>query len=137
MVLGIGVVASNLLVGIWGGAAWARGRPSVWFWYLLRAAQGLVAVQVTLGLILLTTGHEPADGLHYVYGISPLLITVFTEGMRSGAAERELEGVEDPEALTDTERRQLARRVVIREMGVMTIGALLIATLSLRAATTG
>jgi hypothetical protein len=57
--------------------------------------------------------------------------------MRAGAADRELQDVEDVNALTQEEQRAIARRVVLREMGVMTIGALLITTLALRAATTG
>jgi hypothetical protein len=137
LVVGIAVLASNLLTGAWGAIAWARKEPSVWFWYLLRATQAIVVVQVTLGLILLATGHHAADGLHYIYGVSPLVVTVVTEGMRAGAAQRELVEVADVEALTREEQRAVARRVVLREMGVMTVGALLITTLALRAATTG
>jgi hypothetical protein len=137
LVTGIAVLASNLLVGVWGAVAWVRKEPSVWFWYLLRGAQVLVVVQVTLGLILLATDHRAADGLHYVYGISPLVVTLVTEAMRAGAAQRELEDVADVEALSRQEQREVAHRVVLREMGVMTVGALLITTLALRAATTG
>lgn len=137
MVTGIAVLALNLLAGVWGGVAWARRDPSVWFWYILRTAQVVVVVQVTLGLILLFTDHRAGDQLHYVYGVSLLVVTVVTEGMRAGAAQRELDEIEDPEALSDDEKRMLARRVVLREMGLMTIGALLITTLALRAATTG
>jgi hypothetical protein len=137
LVVGIAVLASNLLTGVWGAIAWARKEPSVWFWYVLRATQAIVVAQVTLGLILLATGHRAADGLHYVYGISPLVVTLVTEGMRAGAAQRELVGVADVDALTREEQRAVARRVVLREMGVMTVGALLITTLALRAATTG
>jgi hypothetical protein len=137
LVVGIAVLASNLLTGAWGAIAWARKEPSVWFWYLLRGTQAIVVVQVTLGLILLATGHHAADGLHYVYGVSPLVVTVVTEGMRAGAAQRELLEVADVQALTREEQRAVARRVVLREMGVMTVGALLITTLALRAATTG
>ena len=137
MVTGIAVLALNLLAGLWGGIAWARRDPSVWFWYILRTAQVVVVAQVTLGLILLFTDHRARDDLHYVYGISLLVVTVVTEGMRAGAAQRELEDVEDPDSLSDDEKRLLARRVVLREMGLMTIGALLITTLALRAATTG
>jgi len=137
MLTGIAVLASNLLVGVWGGIAWSRREPSVWFWYLLRFAQAVVVVQVTLGLILLATGRRAVDELHYVYGIAPLVVTVVTEGMRAGAAQRELADFDDLEALTESQRRQVAHRVVLREMGVMTIGALLISTLALRAATTG
>jgi hypothetical protein len=109
----------------------------VWFWYILRVAQAVVVAQVTLGLILLATDHRAQDELHYAYGVSLLVVTFVTEGMRVGAAQRELEDVEDVEALTDQERRGVARRVVLREMGVMTIGALLVTTLALRAAMTG
>jgi len=97
----------------------------------------LVVAQVTLGLALLFSNHHAGQSLHYVYGISPLVVTLVTEGMRAGAAEHELEGVEDVDALSEAEQQALARRVLIREMGLMTVGALLITTLVLRAATTG
>ncbi len=137
LVVGVAVLATNLLAGVWGGVAWARRDPSVWFWYLLRVAQAVVVVQVTLGLILLGTGHKAGDGLHYAYGVSLLVVTLVTEGMRAGAAQRELEDVEDVDSLTPVQQREIARRVVLREMGLMTIGALLITTLALRAAMTG
>jgi hypothetical protein len=137
LVVGIAVLATNLLAGVWGGVAWARRDPSVWFWYLLRVAQAVVVVQVTLGLILLATDHRAGDELHYAYGVSLLVVTLVTEGMRAGAAQRELDGIEDVEALNPDEQREVARRVVMREMGVMTIGALLVTTLALRAAMTG
>jgi hypothetical protein len=137
LVLGIAVLATNLLAGVWGAIAWARKDPSVWFWYLLRVAQAVVVLQVTLGLILLATDHRAQDELHYAYGVSLLVVTLVTEGMRAGAAEQELEGIEDVNALTPREQREVARRVVLREMGLMTIGALLVTTLALRAAMTG
>ncbi|MFL5894354.1 MAG: hypothetical protein ACJ76Z_04485 [Thermoleophilaceae bacterium] len=131
------MLALNLLAGAWGGVAWARHEPSIWFWYLLRAAQAAVVVQVTLGFVLLARHHHAGQSLHYVYGVSPLVVSFVTEGMRAGAAQRELEDVDDVDALTPDEQRAVARRVLLREMGVMTIGALLITTLALRAATTG
>jgi hypothetical protein len=137
LVVGIAVLASNLLTGVWGAIAWARKEPSVWFWYLLRVAQAVVVAQVTLGLVLLAGDHRAHDELHYVYGVSLLAVTLVTEGMRAGAAQRELADIEDVDALTSQEQRAVARRVVLREMGVMTIGALLITTLALRAAMTG
>jgi hypothetical protein len=137
LVVGIAVLATNLLAGLWGAIAWARRDPSIWFWYILRFAQAVVVVQVTLGLILLATDHRAKDELHYVYGVSLLVVTLVTEGMRAGAAERELADVEDVDALTPDEQRVIARRVVLHEMGLMTIGALLVTTLALRAAMTG
>jgi hypothetical protein len=137
LVVGIAVLGANLLAGAWGGIAWARKEPSIWFWYVLRVAQAVVVVQVTLGLVLLASDHHASQELHYVYGVSPLVVTLVSEAMRAGAADRELQDVEDVNALTQEEQRAIARRVLLREMGVMTIGALLITTLALRAATTG
>ena len=137
MWVGIAVLAANGAAGAWGAVAWLRRDPSVWFWYLLRAAQAAVAVQVVLGLLLLARGETAPDGLHVAYGVAPLLITLFSEGMRLGAAQRELEDVGDLEALERSEQVAIARRVALAEMAVMTIGALLILTLALRAYATG
>ena len=131
--LGIGVVCANAVVAAWGAVAWLRGQPSIWFWYLLRVAQVIVVVQVAVGLWLLISGNRPEDELHYLYGVAILVVTMVSEGMRIGVAQRELEEVDDVEALDQAEQRALALRVVMREMGVMTIGTLLIVTLALRA----
>ena len=72
-----------------------------------------------------------------IYGVSPLIVTLVSEAMRAGIAQRELEGVEDVDALERSEQVTLARKVALGEMGVMTIGALLILTLALRAYQTG
>ncbi len=131
--MGIAVLCANAVVAAWGATAWLRGEPSVWFWYLLRVAQVVVVVQVAVGLWLLISGNRPEDELHYLYGISILAVTMVSEGMRIGVAQRELDEVEDLDALDHAEQAALARRVVMREMGVMTIGTLLIVTLALRA----
>ena len=65
------------------------------------------------------------------------MITLFAEGMRVGVAQRELEEIDDVDALERSEQVAIARRVALAEMGVLTIGALLILTLSLRAYQTG
>jgi hypothetical protein len=135
--LGIAVLASNAVAAAWGGIAWWRGRPSLAFWPLLRIAQAVVAVQVVFGLLLVARGASAPDGLHIVYGISPLVVTLVSEGMRAGIAQRELEDVDDLEALTHDEQLRIGRRVAFGEMGVMTVGALLIVTLALRAYQTG
>jgi hypothetical protein len=132
-------MVSNAVAAGWGAVAWLRGdaRGSLVFWPLLRVAQALVVVQVVVGLLLLARGASSPDGLHVAYGIAPLLITLASEGMRAGVAQRELEGVSDLEALERPQQVALARRVALGEMGVMTVGALLILTLALRAFQTG
>jgi hypothetical protein len=134
--LGVAVLATNLLAGAWGGVAWLRREPSVIFWYLLRVAQGTVIVQVALGLTLLAAGRGAPDSLHVVYGAAPLVVALVSEAMRVGAAQSELATVGDLDALERREQALLARRVVLREMGIMAVGALLIVTLALRAGAT-
>ena len=123
----------NLVAGVWGAAAWFARRASVGFWYALRAAQGSVIVQVVLGALLLVSGREAADGLHYMYGSAPLVVNLFAEGMRVGAAQREI-GDRDFETLEAGEQRSIALRIVRRETGIMAIAALLIVAFAVRAA---
>jgi hypothetical protein len=136
-VLGIVVVATNALAGAWGAVCWWRHIPSVAYWYILRVAQASVIVQVLIGLGLLASGGTRPNGIHYVYGVAPLVVTLVSEGMRVGAAQAETQDVEDLEALSHREQVLLARRVVMREMQIMTIGTLLVLTLVLRALQTG
>jgi hypothetical protein len=117
--------------------AWIRNDPSVLFWPLLRVAQAFVVVQAVVGMVLLAQGERTPDDLHALYGIVPLVVSLVSEGMRVGVAQRELEGIEDVDALERPEQVRIARRVALGEMGVMTIGTLLILTLALRAYQTG
>lgn len=139
MVVGIAVLVTNLVAAAWGVIGWLRkdARASIVFWPLLRVAQATVVIQAVLGFLLVARGASAPDGLHIIYGVSPLVISLASEGMRAGIAQRELEGVEDVDALERTEQVALAKRVALGEMGVMTVGALLILTLALRAFQTG
>jgi hypothetical protein len=127
------MIALNLIAGLWGAVAWLTGRASVFFWYVLRAAQVAVIVQVLLGALLLVAGREADDGLHYMYGAAPLVVNLFAEGMRVNAAGREI-GDRDFQALAAGEQRAIALRIVRREMGIMTLAALLIVAFGVRAA---
>jgi hypothetical protein len=131
--LGVAVIALNLLAGAWGAAAWLRDQVSVWFWYLLRVAQASVIVQVVLGVLLLVSGRQAEDALHYMYGAAPLAVNLFAEAMRVGAAQREV-GDADFQTLAAAEQRAVALRIVRREMAIMTLAALLIVALAFRAA---
>jgi hypothetical protein len=139
MVVGIAVLATNLVAAAWGAVGWVRkdARASIVFWPLLRAAQAAVVVEALVGLLLVARGASAPDGLHIAYGIAPLLISLVSEGMRAAVAQRELEDVEDLDALESGAQVALAKRVALGEMGVMTVGALLILTLALRAFQTG
>ena len=126
MALGVAVLVTNAFAAGWGATCWLRKAPrmSIGFWPLLRVAQVAVVVQVVLGLLLLARGDRAHDDLHVLYGIAPLVVTLVSEGMRVGVAQRELEGVEDPEALDHAKQVAIARRVALGEVGVMTTGFL-------------
>ena len=134
-VLGIAVLASNGVAAAWGAVAWARRAPSKVFWYLLRGAQAVVVAAVLAGVVLLLDDRD-AGTVHYVYGVSPLVVSLVSEGARITVASQEIARVDDPDALDRRGRILLARAIVLREIGVMTIGALLICTLALRALAT-
>ena len=136
LAVGIFVIASNLVAGVWGGVAWLRSVPTVGFWYALRTAQVAVVLQVALGAVLLLSGREASSGLHYLYGVLPLGISLLAEAARAGAAERELEGI-DFDALPRERQRLVAFAIFRRETGIMAVSALVILGLAIRAATTG
>lgn len=133
LVVGCALIVLNLAAFAFGGIAWLRKRPSVPFWYLLRAAQVAVFLQALLGGLLLMTGHEPAEEIHYLYGVLPLVVSFLAEGARAGAAQREL-GELDFEALPADDQQSLALAIVRREMGIMAVSCGVILFLGLRAA---
>jgi heme A synthase len=135
LVVGCAVIVLNLVAFAVGGIAWYRDRASIRFWYLLRAAQVAVFLQVMLGGLLVFTGHKPDDNLHYLYGILPLVVSLLAEGARTGAAERELRDV-DVESLGPEGQQSLALAIVRREMGIMAVSCGVILFLALRAAST-
>ena len=133
--VGICLIALNAAAGVVGGVAWYRDRPSIPFWYLLRAAQVSVFVQALLGGLLVVTNHEPKEGLHYLYGILPLLVSFIAEGARADAAQREV-GETDYENLPQADQEALAFAILRREMGIMAVSCGVIFFLALRAAGT-
>jgi uncharacterized membrane protein len=135
LLLGIAVLATNLLAGVWGLYAWLARRPSVAFWYLLRLAQVAIVLQSVLGVALLLSEYKAASDLHYLYGLLPLPLMLITEMMRVGAA-NQVVGEIDYHDLPEEEARELALRIFIAETRVMALGCLIIAALALRAATT-
>ena len=132
LIVGITVLVTNLAAGLWGAACWYLRRPSVGFWYLLRIAQVSVVVQVALGALLTLEGREAPDGLHYVYGLLPIVVTLLAEGARIVASDHELEGL-DFDALPRDRQRAVAAAISRRETGIMAVSALVILGLALRA----
>jgi heme A synthase len=140
-VLGLHIAVGVLLITLngaafaVGGTAWFRDRPSIQFWYLLRAAQVSVFAQALIGGLMVLTGYEQDDGLHYLYGILPLVVSFIAEGARADAAHREI-GETDYESLPVPEKETIALAIVRREMGIMAVSCGVILFLGLRAAGT-
>ena len=140
LVVGVVAVALNGFAGLYGGWCWWRIRTSEWFWRLLRAGQVAVVVQVLLGGVLVVLGNKP-PGLHVLYGVLPLLVSLLAEQLRLASAQLVLDarGFESARAvgqLPEDEQRVVAMAIVQREIGVMALSALINLVLLGRAAMT-
>ncbi len=122
---------ANLFAGGWGAWLWLRRRHSQPFWFLLRVAQFTVVVQVGAAAVLYLGGREAEGSLHYLYVSLPLVVTVFAEAIRAGAAQQELRGI-DFHALPLPRQRRIAEAILRRETGIMAASALVSAFLVLR-----
>src|SRR5437588_3292842 len=140
LVVGVLSIALMGAVTVYGAWAWWRVRPRVWLWRLLRVAQAAVGVQVALGGILVLLGHKPR-GLHVLYGLLPLAVSLIAETLRAGSAQMVLDaqGYESAQAvgkLPPEEQQAVVLAILRREFGLLAIAALVIVVLLLRAAQT-
>jgi hypothetical protein len=139
-VLAIGLTAGAAALGAW---LWWRVRAasSTWFWRLLRAGQVAVALDAALGGVLVLSGRKP-PGLHYLYGLVPLAVSFVAEQLRIATAEMVLdarghESAQDVGRLPADEQHEVVRAILQRELGVMTLSAVVNVVLLARAAGTG
>ena len=134
LVVGVCLLAANLVAGVWGGLDWLQRRPTPGFWYALRIAQATVILQALLGLLLAFTGHDASE-LHYLYGGLPLVVSLLAELIRIGSAQQEF-GDLDIRALPEERQTEIALAIVRRDTGIMAVASLVIFFLALRAAGT-
>lgn len=139
IVIGVAALALNLLAFAWGTWAWVRQQPSLWFWRILRAGQGAVVLEAVLGGVLLLIGRKVSN-LHLIYGVLPLVVSFMAEQLRISAAQmimdkRGFESAQEVGTLSADEQRGIVISVVRREIGVMTLSALVTVALVARAAT--
>lgn len=140
LVVGVAAVAINALATLVGAWEWWNVQSNRWFWWVLRAGQLAVVVQVALGGILVALGHKPPS-LHVLYGALPLLVALIAEQLRAVTAQMVLDARGIPSAqavgkLPEEEQRGLVATIMKREVGVMTVAALVVVVLLLRAAQT-
>ena len=137
--LGIAMVAVNLGACAVGAAAWALARSghSRAFWLLLRAGQALAVLTAADGLVLVIAGRDLPE-LHLVYGLTPLAVSFLAEQLRLASADsvlqaRDLEDAQAMRSLPEEDQRGIVRAILRREMGVMTVSALVVGVLGMRA----
>jgi heme A synthase len=140
LVVGVSAIASWGVVAGYGAWSWWRSSSGPWFWRGLRFAQVVTVVQVALGGILVALGHKP-PGLHVLYGLLPLAVSLIAEALRAASAQTVLDarGYESAQAVgrkPGEEQRAVVMAIIRRELGLMTIAALVIVVLLLRAAQT-
>jgi hypothetical protein len=141
----VAVAALNLLPAVVGAVAWYRGDPAGpaarAFWILLRIGQGSALVFAIVVGSLAAAGHTASESLFYVYALVPVAVAFVAEQLRVASAQtildqRELVDADAVGALPESEQRQLVAAILRRETGVMTLSALVVAFLALRAAGT-
>jgi hypothetical protein len=72
------VLLFMVAVGLWGLLIYSRGGSlSSSFFGALIIGQGLIVVQVLAGVALLAVGGMPATGVHFLYGITAILVLPF------------------------------------------------------------
>jgi len=135
------VAALNALPALLGGWRWYRGEPSRAFWVLLRVGQaGALVLALTAG-VLVAAGHSASDRLFYLYAALPVVIGFVAEQLRITSAQTILDqlDLEDAQAvgrLPERDQRKVVASIVRREMGVMTLSAIVVVFLAVRAAAT-
>jgi hypothetical protein len=138
---GVVVAAGNGLAGVFGATRWYLHAPSREFWIAVRIGQALaLAYAVVVGLLLLAHDH-PSSNLFYLYALLPIAVGFIAEQLRIVAADqvlaaRDLESSKQVARLAVAEQQAIVLAILRRELGVMTLAALVVCGLALRAAGT-
>lgn len=141
VIAAIALAAVNAVPALIGSWRWYRCEPSRAFWIALRVGQG-AALLLAVGVgALAVAGDYSQERLFYLYALIPLAVAFVAEQLRVISAQTILDrhGLDDAQAvgeLAEDEQRQLVVSIVRREMGVMTLSALVVVFLALRAAAT-
>jgi hypothetical protein len=84
--LGFAVVGGWALLFLWGlGAFIVKREPNQWFWRALGVLQGILIVQLVVGVALLVAGHHLPSFLHLGYGVLfPAIVLVIAHTVARG-----------------------------------------------------
>jgi hypothetical protein len=136
----------NAVSGLLGAWLWFSGGPSRSasgraFWVLLRVGQGAAVLFALAVGVLAAAGTYSSDRLFYLYALLPLAVGFVAEQLRVASAQTILDqrGLRDARAvgsLPERDQHAIVASIVRREIGVMTLSALVVVFLALRAAGT-
>ena len=136
--LGSITIALTAAAGLWGAWCWRQKRSDRGFWWLLRASQVFVVIEAIDGGIWILAGHK-ATQLHLLYGLLPIGVGFMAEQLRLSAAQMVLDqrgfaSAKEVGRLPADEQAAIVVSVLRREIGVMTLAALVCVVLLARAA---
>jgi hypothetical protein len=131
----------NCAAALLGALAWWQVRESRIFWALVRAGQAVAVGQAVVAGVLAALSFDPDDGLYWLYALLPVAVGFFAEQLRLVSTEQVLErlGLEGSEAvreLPEERQRSVVVSILRREMGVMTLAAVVVCFLAVRAVAT-
>jgi hypothetical protein len=135
------LAALNAVTMLLGGWRWYRYEGSRGFWVALRVAQ-VAALVYAVGIgVLAAAGHFSSERLFYLYALLPLAVGFVAEQLRVTSAQtildqRDLADAQAVGELPEREQHEVVAAIMRREMGVMTLSALVVVFLALRAAGT-
>jgi hypothetical protein len=137
----VAVAALNAVPAALGAWRWYRGENSRAFWIALRVAQVGALVYAVLVGVLAVAGHSSTEQLFYLYALLPLAVAFVAEQLRVASAQtildqRDLDGAQAVGALPEPQQHAIVAAIVRREMGVMTLSAMVVIFLAWRAAET-
>jgi hypothetical protein len=133
------VAVVNGVAAAWAGWRWYVVDPDRLSWRLVRAGQAVAVLLAVVAGVAFASGARPTDGLFWLYALLPAVIGFFAEQFRLISAQTVLDarGLPDAQAmraLSDAEQRSIVLQIVRRELGVLVVGAVVVAFLALRAA---
>jgi hypothetical protein len=137
--IGVLAIALSAAAFFWGAYCYWRSDASTWFWRLLRSSQVAIVLEAALGGIYAINHKTPS--IHIIYGVLPILVSFLAEQLRVASAQMVLdrqgfESSADVGELPESEQLGVVQSIVLREMGVMTLAALVCIVLLARAAGT-
>jgi hypothetical protein len=124
-----------------GAVSWWLVRQSRAFWVLVRAGQAVAIGQAVVAGVLALLSFDPDDGLYWLYALLPVGIGFFAEQLRIISTEQVLDrlGLQGSQAvreLPEDRQRSVVVSILRREMGVMTLAAVVVCFLAVRAVET-